>query len=626
MKDGRLRNGFVWLLIMVTTGAILFNTLPSMRSSGPRTDVTNTSAVAALVKQGLVKQINLTEDSLIVDQTDNDVKLLVNVSRNTSLKDVRDILKDEGVSEGQMPPIVVKPASWWGDIGSLLFSLLPVVILIGAMLFLLRQAQGANSQAVSFGKSRAKLFMSNKPPVTFVDVAGEEEAKQELQEVVEFLKYPDKFTALGARIPKGVLLIGPPGVGKTLLARAVAGEAGAPFFSISGSEFVEMFVGVGASRVRDLFDQAKRNSPCIVFIDELDAVGRHRGAGLGGSHDEREQTLNQILVEMDGFDTNINVIILAATNRPDILDPALLRPGRFDRQVVLDRPDVAGRKAILEVHIKGKPLEADVNMEDLARQTPGFSGADLANLVNEAAILAGRRSKKTIGRAELQEAVERAIAGPEKKSRVISEKEKKIVAYHEAGHALTMHMLPNTDPVHKVSIISRGLTLGYTMPLPTEDRHLLSKAKIMDDLAGLMGGRVAEEVIFGDVTTGAQNDLEQATRIARQMVCEYGMSERLGPRTFGHRQELIFLGREISEQRDYGEDVAQAIDQEVRQLIDTAHEAAKRILTEHKEKLNQIAQWLIKEETIERATLDALFAAEPAAQPAPQPAPAPVAA
>jgi cell division protease FtsH len=626
MKDGRLRNGFVWLLIMVTTGAILFNTLPSMRSSGPRTDVTNTSAVAALVKQGLVKQINLTEDSLIVDQTDNDVKLLVNVSRNTSLKDVRDILKDEGVSEGQMPPIVVKPASWWGDIGSLLFSLLPVVILIGAMLFLLRQAQGANSQALSFGKSRAKLFMSNKPPVTFVDVAGEEEAKQELQEVVEFLKYPDKFTALGARIPKGVLLIGPPGVGKTLLARAVAGEAGAPFFSISGSEFVEMFVGVGASRVRDLFDQAKRNSPCIVFIDELDAVGRHRGAGLGGSHDEREQTLNQILVEMDGFDTNINVIILAATNRPDILDPALLRPGRFDRQVVLDRPDVAGRKAILEVHIKGKPLEADVNMEDLARQTPGFSGADLANLVNEAAILAGRRSKKTIGRAELQEAVERAIAGPEKKSRVISEKEKKIVAYHEAGHALTMHMLPNTDPVHKVSIISRGLTLGYTMPLPTEDRHLLSKAKIMDDLAGLMGGRVAEEVIFGDVTTGAQNDLEQATRIARQMVCEYGMSERLGPRTFGHRQELIFLGREITEQRDYSEDVAQAIDQEVRQLIDTAHEAARRILTEHKEKLNQIAQWLIKEETIERATLDALFAAEPAAQPAPQPAPAPVAA
>jgi len=626
MKDGRLRNGFVWLLIMVTTGAILFNTLPSMRSSGPRTDVTNTSAVAALVKQGLVKQINLTEDSLIVDQTDNDVKLLVNVSRNTSLKDVRDILKDEGVSEGQMPPIVVKPASWWGDIGSLLFSLLPVVILIGAMLFLLRQAQGANSQALSFGKSRAKLFMSNKPPVTFVDVAGEEEAKQELQEVVEFLKYPDKFTALGARIPKGVLLIGPPGVGKTLLARAVAGEAGAPFFSISGSEFVEMFVGVGASRVRDLFDQAKRNSPCIVFIDELDAVGRHRGAGLGGSHDEREQTLNQILVEMDGFDTNVNVIILAATNRPDILDPALLRPGRFDRQVVLDRPDVAGRKAILEVHIKGKPLEADVNMEDLARQTPGFSGADLANLVNEAAILAGRRSKKTIGRAELQEAVERAIAGPEKKSRVISEKEKKIVAYHEAGHALTMHMLPNTDPVHKVSIISRGLTLGYTMPLPTEDRHLLSKAKIMDDLAGLMGGRVAEEVIFGDVTTGAQNDLEQATRIARQMVCEYGMSERLGPRTFGHRQELIFLGREITEQRDYSEEVAQAIDQEVRQLIDTAHEAARRILSEHKGKLDQIAQWLIKEEAIEGATLDALFAAEPAAQPAPQPAPAPVAA
>jgi len=626
MKDGRWRNGFVWLLILAATGLLLFNTLPSMRSSGPRTEVTNISNIATLVKQGLVKQVTLNDNSLLVERTDNDVRLLVNMSPNTSLKDVRDLLKDEGVGESQMPPIVVQAGGWLNELPSLLFSLLPIILLFGVMLFFLRQAQGANSQAMSFGKSRAKLFMSNKPPVTFVDVAGEEEAKQELQEVVEFLKYPDKFTALGARIPKGVLLIGPPGVGKTLLARAVAGEAGAPFFSISGSEFVEMFVGVGASRVRDLFDQAKRNSPCIVFIDELDAVGRQRGAGLGGSHDEREQTLNQILVEMDGFDTNVNVIILAATNRPDILDPALLRPGRFDRQVILDRPDVAGRKAILEVHIKGKPLEADVNMEDLARQTPGFSGADLANLVNEGAILAGRRNKKTIGRSELQEAVERVIAGPEKKSRVISEKEKQIVAYHEAGHALVMHMLPNTDPVHKISIISRGLALGYTMPLPMEERHLLSKAKFMDDLASLMGGRVAEEIVFSDITTGAQNDLENATRIARQMVCEYGMSERLGPRTFGHRQELVFLGREISEQRDYSEEVAQAIDQEVRQLIDTAHDKARRILSEHKEKLNQIAQRLIKDETIEGTTLNALFAEEPAAQPAPQPTPALVAA
>ncbi|MBM3134136.1 MAG: ATP-dependent zinc metalloprotease FtsH [Chloroflexi bacterium] len=626
MKDGRWRNGFVWLLILAATGLLLFNTLPSMRSSGPRTEVTNISNIATLVKQGLVKQITLTANSLLVDRTDNDLKLLVHMSQNTSLKDVRDLLKDEGVGESQMPPIVVESGGWLDDLPSILFSLLPVILLFGVMLFFLRQAQGANSQAMSFGKSRAKLFMSNKPPVTFVDVAGEEEAKQELQEVVEFLKYPDKFTALGARIPKGVLLIGPPGVGKTLLARAVAGEAGVPFFSISGSEFVEMFVGVGASRVRDLFDQAKRNSPCIVFIDELDAVGRHRGAGLGGSHDEREQTLNQILVEMDGFDTNVNVIILAATNRPDILDPALLRPGRFDRQVILDRPDVAGRKAILEVHIKGKPLEADVNMEELARQTPGFSGADLANLVNEAAILAGRRNKKTIGRAELQEAVERVIAGPEKKSRVISEKEKQIVAYHEAGHALVMHLLPNTDPVHKISIVSRGLALGYTMPLPVEDRHLLSKAKFMDDLAGLMGGRVAEEIVFGDITTGAQNDLENATRIARQMVCEYGMSERLGPRTFGRREELVFLGREISEQRDYSEEVAQTIDQEVRQLIDTAHDKARRILTEHKGKLDQIAQRLIRDETIEGPTLNALFAEEPAALPAPQPTPAPVAA
>jgi len=420
------------------------------------------------------------------------------------------------------------------------------------------------------------------------------------------------------------LLYGPPGTGKTLLAKAVAKESEANFIQVKGPSLLSMWVGKSEEGIRKVFERARQVSPCIVFFDEIDALAAKRGLEMGTKVTER--VLNQLLAEMDGLEGLEDVTIIGATNRPDILDPALLRPGRFDRQVILDRPDVAGRKAILEVHIKGKPLEADVNMEDLARQTPGFSGADLANLVNEAAILAGRRNKKTIGRSELQEAVERVIAGPEKKSRVISEKEKNIVAYHEAGHALVMHLLPNTDPVHKISIISRGLALGYTMPLPVEERHLLSKAKFMDDLAGLMGGRVAEEIVFSDITTGAQNDLENATRIARQMVCEYGMSERLGPRTFGRREELVFLGREISEQRDYSEEVAQAIDQEVRQLIDTAHDTARRILSEHKEKLNQIAQRLIKDETIEGPTLNALFAEEPAAQPARQPAPALVAA
>jgi len=474
--------------------------------------------------------------------------------------------------------------------------------------FLLRQAQGSNSQALSFGKSRARMFTGDQPTVTFEDVAGVEEAKEELYEVVEFLKEPEKFIALGARIPKGVLLVGAPGTGKTLMAKAVSGEAGVPFFSISGSEFVEMFVGVGASRVRDLFDQAKRHSPCIVFVDEIDAVGRLRGAGLGGSHDEREQTLNQILVEMDGFDTDTNVIILAATNRPDILDPALLRPGRFDRRVVLDIPDINGRKGILDVHVRGKPLANDIHLEILARQTPGFVGADIESMVNEAAILAARANKKVIGMEEFEEAIERVLAGPERKSRIISDEEKKIIAYHEAGHAMVMGKLPHCDPVHKVSIVSRGMALGYTMPLPEEDRYLKHRAKFKDELAGLLGGRAAEELMFNDVTTGAASDLVQATKLARKMVCEYGMSEDLGPMTFGKKQELIFLGREIAEQRDYSEAVAQEIDREVRGLIDEAHSRAREILTTYRDKLIALAQRLIEDETLEGAELEAMLA------------------
>ena len=453
----------------------------------------------------------------------------------------------------------------------------------------------------------ARLFPANTPTVTFEDVAGVEEAKQEVYEVVEFLKSREKFQSLGARIPKGMLLIGPPGTGKTLLARAIAGEAGVPFFSISGSEFVEMFVGVGASRVRDLFDQAKRNAPCIVFIDEIDAVGRHRGAGLGGGHDEREQTLNQILVEMDGFDTNAGIIILAATNRPDILDPALLRPGRFDRRVILSVPDMHGRKAILKVHSDGKPLDKSVNLEVLAQQTVGFSGADLANLINEAAILAARRNKKTIAMAELTESIDRVIAGPERKSLRISPKEKEITAYHEAGHALVANMLPNADPVHKVTIVARGLSLGHTRQLPTEDRYLMTYSQFKDVLATLLAGHAAEELIFKERSTGAQNDIEQATKLAHKMITDYGMSEKLGPRTFGHKDELVFLGKEITEQRDYSERIALEIDKEVEQLIREAYSTAKKILTENKTRLVHVGKKLISQETLEGEELKNAF-------------------
>jgi cell division protease FtsH len=502
-------------------------------------------------------------------------------------------------------PVEESAAGQW--VGLLITALLPVLLIGAFIFFMMRQAQGTNNQAMSFGKSRARMFLGNKTVVTFNDVAGVDEAKHELTEVVEFLKYPEKFNSLGARIPRGVLLVGPPGTGKTLLARAVAGEAGVPFFSISGSEFVEMFVGVGASRVRDLFEQAKRNSPCIVFVDEIDAVGRQRGAGLGGSHDEREQTLNQILVEMDGFDTNTNVIVVAATNRPDVLDPALLRPGRFDRQVVLDRPDIRGRREILNVHIKGKPLDKTVELEDLARRSPGFSGADLANLVNEAAILAARRNKKSIGASEFNEAIDRVIAGPERRSRIITEEEKKIIAYHEGGHAVVQRVLPKCDPVTKVTIVSRGMALGYTISLPQEDRYLHSKSEFEDKLAGMLGGNVAEMLVFGDTTTGSSNDIEKATGLARAMVTQYGMSEKLGPLTFGKKEEMIFLGREISEQRNYSDEVAAKIDAEVREIIDRAYERATESLTRHREVLDRLAALLVEKETIEADEFEALF-------------------
>jgi len=608
VDSGWFKNSFVWLIILVAVVALILNTFPQAGGAArvQQPEEITINKLAELINTKQVAKMTMNQDTVNIDLIGGG-KALLRIDRNTSQKDMIDLLVSLGVSTANLPPIeVARPSDFgtWLTLGS---TLLPI-LLIGAFLFIiLRQAQGANNQALSFGKSRARMVTGNRPPVTFSDVAGVDEAKQELQEVVEFLKYPEKFTSLGARIPKGVLLVGPPGVGKTLLARAVAGEAGVPFFSISGSEFVEMFVGVGASRVRDLFDQAKKNSPCIVFVDELDAVGRHRGAGLGGSHDEREQTLNQILVEMDGFDSNVNIIVLAATNRPDILDPALLRPGRFDRQVVLDKPDINGRRQILEIYVKGKPIEPDISLDDIARSTPGFSGADLANLMNEAAILAARRNKKTIGRLEIEEAVERLIAGPEKKSRVISAAEKEIIAYHEAGHAVVMRMLPRCDPVHKISIISRGMALGYTMPLPPEDRHLMSKSKFEDDLAGLMGGHVAEKLVFGDTTTGSGNDLERATEIARRMVTEWGMSERLGPRTFGKREEMVFLGREITEQRNYSEEVARAIDEEVRAIIEKATNTATQILTEYRSILDKVAAHLIKEETIDGAAFEALF-------------------
>ena len=552
-------------------------------------------------------------DTLRVTYKDKSVK----TARKEPQVDITTLLRNANVDiakSGIAIEVTDEPA--WNSFLGIFGFLVPIAILIGLFIFVMRQTQGGNSQAMNFGKSRARMFIGNKPSVTFADVAGADEAKQELQEVVEFLKFPDKFVALGARIPKGVLLVGPPGTGKTLLSKAVAGEAGVPFFSISGSEFVEMFVGVGASRVRDLFEQAKKNSPCIVFVDEIDAVGRQRGAGVGGSHDEREQTLNQILVEMDGFDTNTNVIVIAATNRPDILDPALLRPGRFDRQVVLDRPDIIGRLAVLNVHAKGKPFEKDVDITSIAKQTPGFSGADLQNLINEAAILAARRNRKTISIAELEEAIERVISGPERKSRVISEREKAITAYHEVGHALTARMLANVDPVHKITIIPRGMSGGHTRVVPAEDRYLWTKSQFEDFMAFSLGGHVAEELIFGEVTTGPSSDIEKATNMARKMVTEYGMSRKLGPIAFGHKEEAVFLGRDANEQRNYSDEVAYEIDKEVRAIIEAAYAKAVVIVTTYKAKMIEIAEALIERETLEGVDFERMFDME---RPQPRP-------
>jgi cell division protease FtsH len=498
-------------------------------------------------------------------------------------------------------------ASGWG----FLLSLLPLVLFFGLFIFLMTRMQGGGGKIMSFGKSRAKRVSPDAPKVTFKDVAGADEAVEELHEIKEFLENPKKFQALGARIPKGVLLYGPPGTGKTLLARAVAGEAGVPFFSISGSDFVEMFVGVGASRVRDLFEQAKQASPCIIFMDEIDAVGRHRGAGLGGGHDEREQTLNQLLVEMDGFEMKDNIILIAATNRPDILDPALLRPGRFDRQIVVDRPDRLGRKRILEVHTKGKPLDSTIELDTLASGTPGFTGADLANLVNEAALLAARRGKKTIGDEELEEGIMRVIAGPEKKTRLLSEHERKITAYHEMGHALVGHYLPNCDPIHKISIISRGQALGYTISLPAEDRFLTTKSALTDQMAMTLGGRAAEELVFHEVTTGAANDLEKVTQTAKHMIMRDGMSEKLGPRVLGRKHDMPFLGRHMAAAPDYSEEIAREIDDEIRRVIEEADERAGTILTEHIDELHQISELLIERETIDKNQFERLLAGEP---------------
>ncbi len=566
------------------------------------------STVADQVKQGQVDKIEIddTDTRLLVSLKNGQQESSTKQEKSRSLVDT---FKDYGVPLDKIDAVDIKPESQsaFSSIASAVLPFLIPFLFIGVLVyFFMRNVQGANNRAMSFGQSQARLQDDRKKKVTFADVAGVKEAKEELREVVEFLKYPQKFLQLGARIPKGVLLLGSPGVGKTLLARAVAGEANVPFFHMSGSEFVEMFVGVGASRVRDLFKKAKRHAPCIIFIDEIDAVGRQRGAGLGGSHDEREQTLNQILVEMDGFETDTNVIVIAATNRPDVLDPALLRPGRFDRQVVIDPPDINDREQILNVHAKGKPLASDVDLRKIAERTAGFSGADLANLINEAAILAARQNKKEINDLDIKEAVEKVMLGPERKSHMLSKKEKEVTAYHEGGHALVASVLPNADPVHKVSVISRGRAAGYTMKVPSEDKHLHTRSEFLDDIAVALGGYAAEKMVFNELTTGASNDLQVATKLARRLVTAYGMSDQMGPMTFGDAHEMVFLGRDIAEQRNYSEEVAAKIDKEVTRIMQEGHARALEVLTKYRNKLDLIAKKLIEQETLEQDEYTAL--------------------
>jgi len=600
-----LRTALLYLLFIVVALLIIAN---NFETSGKVVELSSSEFVSALKDKRVVSADVLLKTQVVTGDFYADAAAK---EKKTKSQYTTTYLGQDSFAAllEQNPPLETYNADsqdpqWWV---SLLVQIVPIILIVGVMFFFINQMQGGNSKVMSFGKSRAKRLTRDQPRISFKDVAGVDEAVEELQEIKEFLANPGKFQALGAKIPKGVLLVGPPGTGKTLLARAVAGEAGVPFFTIAGSDFVEMFVGVGASRVRDLFEQAKAASPCIVFIDELDAVGRMRGAGLGGGHDEREQTLNQLLVEMDGFDLKDNVIVMAATNRPDVLDSALLRPGRFDRQIMVDRPDLKGRAEILKIHTRGKPMVDEIDLEVIARRTPGFTGADLANMVNEAALLAARHGKKRVEMTELEESIERVIAGPEKKSRIISDKEKRIIAYHESGHALVGHVLPNTDPIHKISVISRGRALGYTLALPIEDKFLNSRGEMLDELAMLLGGRVSEEIAIGDITTGASNDIERATKLARQMITRYGMSDKLGPITLGEQEHEVFLGRDFSNTPNYSPEIAYEIDKEVRRLIDEAFDKSFKILSEKREQLDLMADVLVERETVDKEELEALL-------------------
>ncbi len=613
MFNKYVRNLLVWALIMVV---VLYLVLPLYHQRTPKEEISYSDFLNK-ARAGLITQVQVEDESVSGQLRDGRQFRVYIPSGDTSYLDV---LRSKGAT------ITVQPRSRSSLWPNLLTTMLPFLVLVGLWMLMLRQAQSGSNQAMSFGKSRARLHTESKTRITFDDVAGVDEAKEELEEIIEFLRHPKKFQALGAKIPRGVLLVGPPGSGKTLLAKAIAGEAGVPFFSISGSEFVEMFVGVGASRVRDMFEQAKKSAPCLVFIDEIDAVGRQRGAGLGGGHDEREQTLNQLLVEMDGFDPNSGIIVIAATNRPDILDPALLRPGRFDRRIVVDNPDAKGRRAILDVHVRGKPIGEDVNLDGLARRTPGFSGADLANMVNEAALLAARRGKKRIGREEFDEAIERVIAGPQRKSRILSAKERELTAYHESGHALLGKLLPQANPPHKVTILPRGMALGYVIPLPQEEKYTLTRGEILANITAILGGRVAEDITFGEITTGAANDFEKATELARKMVTEFGMSDKLGPLTLGTKHGPVFLGRDLVESRNYSDEIAYEIDKEVRRIIDECYSRARQVLNENKETLERVAKALLERESLEGEELDALLSGRPLPPEAPAPAPAPPAA